>query len=350
MSYVVHLWEHFEPATLMAAEQMHQHLSGRPSPPNAKWRRLRDEVESRMAALGTAMIWDEEPFDIAHRERTYGLSFEGPEGFHRVLVRVATSLGFSVYDDVAAQLYLPFSRLLTADGRKRIQWVDAASVLVTPADREAVMARCEAAWRPRFEALGFTFRRDEPFRDEIPWLAEREAPVGRQTVRIGFSVFNNVLSFDVLAHVVPHLPEAVRAAAGSRQIRLRGNQYRGMAAFMKESQWGLMSVGGSLMSSEHVDRLVDALFEYLDDEILPTFDACRTADSLLRVALGDDIAPGHLLPSGLTMALAWLAGDAVLERLNALYLENERDWEQRETSHAALSALPRTLAVSAPPG
>ena len=119
-----------------------------------------------MAALGTPMIWDEDPIDSEHRERTYALSFEGPEGFERVLVRAANSLGFCVYDYVAAHLYLPFSRLLTFEGRKRVQWVDHTHVAVSPDDREAVMARCEAAWRPRFEAHGFTFRRDEPFRDE----------------------------------------------------------------------------------------------------------------------------------------------------------------------------------------
>ena len=341
MSYVVHIWEHFEPATLQAAEGMHQRLSSKPSPRNAKWGRLRDEVESRMAALGTPMVWDEDPIDSEHRERTYGLSFQGPEGFERVLVRAATSLGFCVYDDVAGHLYLPFSRLLTFEGRKRVQWVDHTHIPLTPDDRDAVMARCEAAWWPRFEALGFSFRRDEPFRDEIPWIAERPAPIGKQVVKIGFSVFNNALSFDVSAYIAPDLPDAVRTASVNTQIRVRGNEYRGMAPFMKDSQWALLSIGGSLSTAEHVDRLVDALFEYLDDEILPTFDACRTADGLLRIALGDDTAPGFLLPSGLTLALAWRAGDAMLERVNAHYRETERDWEQRETTHAALAALPR---------
>lgn len=343
MSHVVHIWEHFEPATLVAAGKMHLHLSDKPSPPNAKWRRLRDEVESRMAALGTPMIWDEGPFDIEHRERTYGLSFRGPEGFERVLVRAATGLGFSVFDDAAARMYLPFSRLLTFEGRKRIQWVNAPHVPVTAADREAVMARCEAAWRPRFEHLGFTVLRDAPVEPEIPWNAERAAPIGRQAIRIAFSAIKDELWFEVLAYIDPDLPKAVRTASGNTQIRLRGNEYRGMAAFMDDSPWSLLAIGGALKTAEHVDRLVDAMFEYLDDEIVPTFDACRTAEGLLRVALDDEPAPGFLLPSGLALALAWRADDVTFERLNAHYRKTEPDWEQREASHAALAALSRVL-------
>jgi len=198
MSYVVHIWEHPRPTSLMAAERLHQYLCDRASPRYAKWQQLRDEIEARMVSQGTPKEWIEFPIDPEHRERSYGLLFDGPENFQEVVVQSATRLGFSIYDDQAARLYLPFGYVLTFDGLSRLDLGD--GVLpppgLGPADREAVMARCEAAWRPRLEALGFSFGRGEPWRSEIPLLAERVVPLGKQYIAINAG--SNLIAFGIV--------------------------------------------------------------------------------------------------------------------------------------------------------
>ncbi len=342
MSYVIHIWEDRLPRSLRESAEDQMRLGSRLTYPNPKWRRLRDEVESRMTALGLETIWGEMPFDIDNLDRVYGLEVDGqPEGFLRTLVRVATSLGFCVLDDVAAICYLPFGIIFTHDGRKRLKWIDDTATPVTTADREAVMARCVTAWQPRFEALGFTLRRDDPFRDEIPWLAERESPAGRQIIRIAFSTCNDALSFSVRATLNPVLPDPVRAIPTLTFIQVRGSELRGMSAFMDSSRWSMLSIGGSLETSEHVDRAVDAVFEYLDDEILPTFEACSTHAGILRLALDDKGKPGYLVPSEMILAMAWMEGDDMLERLHAAYRTSDPDWEGNAKAHAALKTLAR---------
>jgi hypothetical protein len=348
MGYVVHIWEHPEPASLAAADWLHESLAGRPSPRHAKWQRLRDAVESRMAALGVPMEWAEDPIDADHQERTYGLLFDGPEGFEQVLVQSATSLGFSVYDDQAARLYLPFGYVLTERGISRMNWGDGVPPLprIGGGEREAAMARCEAAWRPRFEALGFSLRRGEPFRDGIALVAERAVPAGRQAIEMNFSVYEDRLSCDVVAATLPDMADAVRQACGGvQQIQVRGREYRGMAAFMIDRGRDPVSVGGTLRTEAHVERLVEGVFEYLGDEVLPTLDRCTTADGVLQLALHPGAAPGVLRPSRLTLALAWLAGDAMLERVLAECARNHPEWHQDwgQQVSTALNALPQDL-------
>lgn len=350
MSYVVHIWEHPQPTSLAAAEALHQRLADRASPPYAKWQQLRDEIEARMVSQGTPKEWIEFPIDPGHRERSYGLEFDGPENYQDVVVQGATALGFSVYDDQAARLYLPFGYVLTFEGLSRFDRGDqgVAPPRFGPADREAVMAQCEAAWRPRFEALGFSFRRGEPARSDIPLVAERVVPVGKQSITISFSTFEERLSFEVIAAIVPEVPSAVlEACGGARRLQVRGREYRGIAAFMVDRQRGdeWMTMGGSLRNAEYVDRLIPGLFEYLDNEILPTLQACTTAAEVLHAATHPDEGPAELLPSRLPLALAWLQGDSALETFYAQYEQVLSHWDKDWAREArdVLRALPRGL-------
>lgn len=348
MSYVVHIWEHPQPTSLQAAERLHQYLSDRASPPNAKWGQLRDEIEARMVAQGTPREWIEFPIDPAHRERSYGLQVDGPENYLDVVVRSATGMGLSVYDDQAARLYLPFDYVLTFDGLERMGPRDGAPLpqRLGPQDRDAVMVRCEAAWRPHFEAWGWSFRRGEPVRDEIPLLAERMVPAGRQRIAIHFSTFEERLSVEVLATIEPDLPEAVlEACGGPRRMQVRGREYRGISAFMVDQERGpeWLSMGGTLRHAGFVDRLVPGLLEYLGDEVLPTLQACATAQGILQVATHPDETPGEVLPHRLPMALAWVqGGTGALDRFFADYGKVLTHWDQEWAQEAcnALRALP----------
>jgi hypothetical protein len=139
--------------------------------------------------------------------------------------------------------------LLTFDGLERMGLHGGAPLpqRLGPQDLDAVMARCEAAWRPHFEAWGWSFRRGEPVRDEIPLLAERVVPAGRQRIAINFSTFEERLSVEVLATIEPELPEAVlEACGGPRRMQVRGREYRGIAVFMVDQERGpeWLSMGG----------------------------------------------------------------------------------------------------------
>jgi hypothetical protein len=348
MSYVVHLWEHPRPTSLAAAERQHQYLSDRASLPNAKWQQLRDAIEARMVAQGTPREWIEYPIDPGHRKRSQGLDFHGPENYQEVVVECATKLGFSVYDDQAARLYLPFGYVLTFDGLSRLDRGDGGlpAPALVPADRDAVMAQCEAAWRPRFEALGWRFVRGEPFRSEIPLVAERTVPVGTQSITISFSTFEERLSVDVVAAIVPHLPEAVlEALGGARRIQVRGREFRGIAALMVDLERGpdMVHAGGTLRNAEYVERLIPGLFEYLDDEVLPVLQACTTPAAILHAASHPDEGPAELLPTRLPLALAWCESDSALEHFYAAYDQALSHWDKDWAREAweTLRALPR---------
>ncbi|WP_395790238.1 hypothetical protein [Aquimonas sp.] len=341
MSQTVHLWEHPEPKTLQSADRLHEWLSDRPAAPNPKWAHLRAAVEQRMVELDAAVEWAEGPIDPDHRERSYGLALSGDDVFDQTVIHCAISLGLSVYSDEAACLCLPFGYRLTFEGLQRIDWGDGSLSLpkLGPADREHVMERCEAAWRPRFEALGFEFSRGELWRNELPLCASRRVETGVQTIEISFSDYLDKLSFHVLAMIVPDLPTNLAEAAGGKQIQVRGRELHGMAAFMLHNGYEPLTIGGSLRRQDYVDRLIDALFEYLDDEILPTLDACSTAAGTIEVALEQNKTPAFLRPSGLTYALAAMQGKPVLEQVHQHYTRHAADWERGPVAYAALSAL-----------
>ena len=348
MSYVVHVWEHPEPRTLKDADLLHSHLSGRRAAPNPKWRLLGERVEAEMAARGAPLEeWPESsPPDPAHAERTMSFLVDDQEGFLEALVLAATSLGLSVYDDQAARLYLPFGYVLTWDGLVRLQ---AAPPRLGIDALDEVMNICERAWAPRFAASGYALRR-EPYDDNYRahrLVAERKVPVGTQVIEIRFSADQkeNRLSFEVCANTFPELSAAASSASGTaNRVEVWGKEFRGLSAFMVEPRAGMprLCITGPLRTQSYVDRLIDGVFEYIDQEIEPTLDGMREAADLIRLAIEQD-APGEVRDSRATLALAWMIGNATLDKLNSRIWERDRWWIENlgQPVYEALRKLPR---------
>jgi hypothetical protein len=277
-----------------------------------------------------------------HPERTLPVGINSQDLFLDVLVEVANSLGLCVFDDQAARLYLPFGYVLTWDGLIRLA---VAPPKLGVAQLDEVMSSCERAWAPRFAERGYCFLR-KPYDDNVRahvLLAERPVPAGKQTVEIRFmaDAKAELLSTYVYAHTLLDLPAtALAAAQGINRVQVRGKELRGMSAFMvisnRFTDWG--PIGGTLRSQVHVDRLVDGLFEYYDQELGPTLNAMRETSGVMRLLLGEEDAPGELLNSRGALALAWTSGDAVLERLFTSIRQRDPDWIEY-TGQAVYEAL-----------
>jgi hypothetical protein len=347
MSYVVHVWEHPEPRTLKNADSLHNFLSSKRSRPNPKWRLLAERVEARMAEIGLPLLaWpDESPPDPNHTERSLPIRIADQGEFLDVLVEVATSLGLSVFDDQAARLYLPFGYMLTWDGLERLQL---APPRLGAADLEDVIAQCLRDWTPRFSERGYVLNRKPYQENERAYflVAERTVPAGRQTVEIAFNVDTkaDALHFSVYAYGHLDLPAAaLQAANNNKRVAVCGKELRGIAALLLDGTHEWLPIGGCLRSQPYVDRLVEGLFEYYDEELGPTLDAMRESNGVLRLATGQQDAPGYLHHSRAVMALAWVQGDEVLERLFAKIREHDRDWIEHsgQAVYDALRRLPR---------
>jgi hypothetical protein len=329
MSYVIHLWEHPAPLTIQQAEAQHQALAGKPSPPNPKWKLVAECVEARMEELGEPLEeWPEDsPPDADHAERTYPLLIPGQDTFLEVVVEVATSLGLVVYDDQAARVYLPFGYVILGDKSGRMS---KAPPKLVAADLERVVAQCEQAWAPRFKQLGFDLqpRPAEPPNRHNEIIAERTVESGRQQITVSFTQIDDSLFFDVTACQFFELPaDARQAANGIDRVEIRGNEFRGLAALMKDRMTEL-ATSGQLRFQMHVDWLVTSLFDYYEQEIRSTFDAMRDTAAVVRIASGEQTAPGYLRCSRETLALAWTQGDAALERVMARARVDDPQWAQ----------------------
>ena len=347
MSYVVHVWEHPEPRTLKSADSLHNFLSSKRSRPNPKWRLLAERVEARMAEIGLPLLaWPEEsPPDPDHAERSLPIGINDQGQFLDVLVEVATSLGLSVYDDQAARLYLPFGYILTWEGLRRLEL---APPKLVAADLEDVLAQCQRAWGPRFSERGYALSRKPYQEDERAHflVAERTVPAGRQTVEVAFNVDTkaDALHFSIYAFGYPELPAAVQQAANNvKRVEVRGIEQRGIAALLLDSTPEWLPVGGALRSQAFVDRLIEGLFEHYDQELGPLLDEMREPSGLLRLATSQQNAIGYLLNSRAVLALAWVQGDEVLEKLIAQIRERDPDWIENfgQAVYDALRKLPR---------
>lgn len=332
MGYVVHVWEYPAPRTLDSADSVHNMLASLPARPNPKWRLLARRVEARMAQLGVPLEeWPENsPPEESYDKRSMPLLIEGPDEFLEAVVSEANAIGLCVYDDQAARLYLPFGYHLTTEGLRRLE---VAPPKLGAADVDAVIGACARAWAPRFTALGFDFTRQpyDDLRRRHALVAERKVAAGKHTVEVYFDVDakQDLISAQVYVQVWIELPATVlEAAQGIDRIQVRGKELRGMAAFMaiptRSPDW--ITIGGSLRTQEYVDRLIDGLFEYYDQELGPTLEVTRTQDGILRLLLNEREAAGELLASRAALALAWMRGDVVLERLSRLLRERDRFW------------------------
>jgi hypothetical protein len=332
MSYVVHVWEHAEPRTLQAADSIHNSLAGQSSRPNPKWRLLGERVEARLAELGTPLEeWpDGSPPDPAHAERTLPVLIDLNDQLLGVLVEIANSLGMSVYDDQAARLYLPFGYVLTWEGLRRLE---VAPPKIVVGDLDDIMGACERAWAPRFAAHGYQFGRkpfDERDRAHI-LLAERAVPAGKQIVEVRFLTDQKANTIDANVYVgtsleLPAL--ALAAAQGISRIEIRGKELRGLSALLVTMYEGreMLSIGGRLRSRLHADRLIDGLFEYYEQEVGPALEAMREPAGVLRVVLGEEDVPAQARNSRAALALAWVHGEAQLDRLMARIKERDPMW------------------------
>jgi hypothetical protein len=329
MSYVIHLWEHPAPLTIQQADAQHNALAGKPSPPNPKWKLFAKRVEARMEELGEPLEeWPEDsPPDADHAERTYPLLIPGQDTFLEVVVEVATSLGLVVYDDQAARAYLPFGYVIIHDRAGRMS---TAPPRLVAADLERVVAQCEQAWALRFKQLGFDLqpRPAEPPNRHNEIIAERTVESGRQQITVSFTEIDDSLFYNVTACQFFELSaDARQAANGIDRVEVRGNELRGLAALMTDGMTA-HATNGRLRSQLHVEWLVTSLFDYYEQEIGPTFEAMRDPAAVVRIASGEQAAPGYLRCSRATLALAWMQGDAALERVMARARLDDPQWAQ----------------------
>jgi hypothetical protein len=212
MTYVVHLWEEAAPATLQAADQLHERLAGTPAAANPKFARLaRALIERFPAEVGgrgeATASWVESPPDGRTDTRVYslGLYDEGITELLPVLVAQATALGLTVYDDQAGRAYLPGGQVLDGAGRAVLE---PDTVLNTP-----TVAQARAAFKrevlPSLAAAGFQLTSHNLGLDFI-----RHRPSGQQKLTVELQALVQALQVKPSTMIYPDLPPGIALAIG----------------------------------------------------------------------------------------------------------------------------------------
>ncbi len=133
MSYVLHLWEHPEPASVAEADRIQTRLSAERSAQNPRFVELARQLTSRYPCITVQddedgeVAWSDGPLDGRSDSPVYVLGLQaGMLGeVHPFVVSSANALGLIVYDMQAAEAYLPGGRVLTLPGRTAVNWAPA---------------------------------------------------------------------------------------------------------------------------------------------------------------------------------------------------------------------------------
>jgi hypothetical protein len=307
MSYVIHLWEHEAPRSMVQALQLHEQLlvSSAPAPVSRfsdllarLVKRFPAEVGGQDADVATWVEPAPPRVDVDGVVLSLALYGEGPVLLLSALIDEADALGLTVLDEQGGCVYLPGRQQLDMDG------VSARPAARAPTKIDAerltvgiVRARIKALLQAPLQRHGFVMGKGGDTWSEF----QRQTPAGLQVIKIyrAMEVWQHLF----YCSLTPALPPTVAVAvAPAKDIRLFVPSGAPLQAFPRYDYSDSFDCFVAC-SIEELDLLLSAFLASIETLCLPVFDACLTALDVLNFDAGATLDGAHMNDSAVLLAL-----------------------------------------------
>ncbi|MES2581404.1 MAG: hypothetical protein V4627_01700 [Pseudomonadota bacterium] len=320
MSYAIHIWDQPTPANWPEAQAVFERLCDQRAALNPKFVALAQRMRAAFPQYGDE--WDfGSPNDLPN-DAVLAVDIHDLTVFYPRLVDAAVALGLSVYDDSTGECFVPGPWRLSSEGRERLVWIDPAPA---PAKLPDIEDRVRALVHPRLAAHGFRqeVERSSSVTLQTRWL--RDVPLGKQWISLGWKSLSDGAYYEVRtsAGMRPVLPgELVPLCDPQPMVDLHIIHAGPLHRFVSPLRSGPYdSIPVEISKASQLDDFLAATTDWLEAELLPVLDQCRTVPGLLAYDLGEPRQSIAIKPYQANLALAYWAGASDVERRFALLLK-----------------------------
>lgn len=320
MSYVIHIWDQPTPASWAEAQTLFKRLWDQRAALNPKFVELAQRMTAAFPAYGND--WDfGSPHDLPD-DAVLAVDIHDLTVFYPRLVDAALELGLSVYDDSTGECFVPGRWRLSEEGREHLAWSGPASASAKLPDIET---RVRALVHPRLAAHGFRLEveRTSAVTTLTRWL--RDVPLGEQRVSLGWKSLSDDALYEVRtsAGMRPVLPaELAPLCEPQRMIDLHIINAGALHRFVSPLRSGAYDSNPVEVSkAAQLDEFLEASADWLEAEVLPLLDQCRTVSGFLAYDLREPRQAIAIKPYQANLGLAYWAGAADVQRRFELLVE-----------------------------
>ncbi len=320
MSYVIHIWDQPTPTSLAQAQAVFERLWDQRAALNPKFVELAQRMKTAFPQYGDG--WDlGSPKDLPN-DAVLAVDIHDLAVFYPRLVDAAVALGLSVFDDSTGECFVPGPWRLSPEGRERLAWPIPAPA---PARLPDIKDRVRALVHPRLAAHGF---RQEVVRSsqvtvQTHWL--RDTPLGEQRMSLGCKSLSDGAYCQVRtsAGMRPVLPvELAPLCDPQHMVDLHLLDAGPLQRFVSPLRAGPYDSNPVEISKPGpLDEFLAATTDWLEDEVLPVLEQCRTVPGFLAYDLGEPRQSIAIKPYQTNLVLAHWAGEADVERRFELLIQ-----------------------------
>lgn len=320
MSYVIHIWDQPTPTSLAEAQAVFERLWDQRAALNPKFVELAQRMKAAFPEYGDD--WDfGSPKDLPN-DAVLAVGIHDMTVFYPRLVDAAVELGLSVYDDSTGECFVPGSSRLSPEGRGRLAWHIPAPV---PAKLPDIEDRVRALVHPRLAAHGFRqeIERSSLVTMQTRWL--RDPPLGEQRISLGWKSLMDGAFYEARtpAGMRPVLPvELAPLCDPQHMIDLHLLNAGPLQRFVSPLRSGPYDINPVEISKpSQMEEFLAATTDWLEGEVLPVLEQCRTVPGFLAYDLGEPRQAVAIKPYQANLVLAYWAGEADVERRFELLVE-----------------------------
>lgn len=342
MSYVIHLWDQPTPATWMEAQAVLARQVDQPAPSNPRFVELARRIHAFMPELASDWTLDAPNGVLDEMVWSLGLASTLPDNFYPHLIDEAVALGLSVYDEQTGECFVPGPWRLSEAGRERLVHRPIPAPPV-PSGLLDVQGRFRALVLPRLQPHGFVLETPPPRGNQVLTQLVRHTLLGEQCILVewrGDAASDYVAS--LFCSITPVLPEPVaKICAPQTRIPFEVVDTPQINAFLHRFSPAKPTSRGYLASGvAGLDRFLSALASWLQAELVPVLDQCKTREDFLAYDLAEPRHPIYVRAYLANLALAHCAGVPDLDaRFDQLMLRRRAQGMNPAQMAAAFEAL-----------
>lgn len=310
MTAVIHIWDQPTPTSWTEARTLAARLAGQAAAPNPKFIELARRMDAAFPEFRSESL---EAPDGRVDSAVWDLDVEDPVRLYPRIVDAALELGLTIYDDESETCFVPGGWCLTPQGRERVAWPapPSAAALLEPEPRVRALVA------PGLAAHGFRLEVEQQSEYWLLMKWWRDTPLGKQWIRVDWKR-TTPTSFEVhlWAFIEPRLPDELRPLCSPQsKISLRIVDTPRLRPFFGLHQSrGLFRNPIAVSGAGPLDELSAALSAWLEADMVPVMDQCRTVPDFLAYDLGEPRPLIAIEPFQSNLVLAHGAGAPDVEQ------------------------------------